>query len=188
MKQNEIVEPVAAAVDPPDDMVCVPVGLSSNHLTAGGASAFLSPPRPERAIFIRRSSRCSKYSSHWGSKGFASALTLTWRMIEVLPSRYSSNHSRFFSFSLAANHHLRPGSAMKYRLINKPTPLLECRRFAQRHSAFQIGWSICNRGTAIARTIEAGGAPIRQFELCDHPRQVLTVTPVGSLTCAREGA
>lgn len=44
MKQNEIVEPVAAAIDPPDNVVCVPVGLDSNQLAADRASAFLSSP------------------------------------------------------------------------------------------------------------------------------------------------
>ncbi len=44
MKQNEIVESVAAAVDPPDDVVCVPIGLDGNQLMADRTSAFLSPP------------------------------------------------------------------------------------------------------------------------------------------------
>ena len=45
MKQKEIVEPVAAAVDPPDDVVCVPVSLNGNQLAAGRTSAFLSTPK-----------------------------------------------------------------------------------------------------------------------------------------------
>ena len=44
MKQNEIVEPVAAAVDAPDDVVCVPIGLDGDQLMADQTSAFLSPP------------------------------------------------------------------------------------------------------------------------------------------------
>ena len=32
MEQGEIIKPVAAAVDPPDDMVHVPVSLGGYHL------------------------------------------------------------------------------------------------------------------------------------------------------------
>ena len=49
MKESEIVEPVTATVDPPDDMVSVPVGFNGNWLVTDGTSGFLSPPERPRS-------------------------------------------------------------------------------------------------------------------------------------------
>jgi hypothetical protein len=60
MKENGSVEPVAAAVDPPEDVVRAPVGLDDNQLAADRTVAAQNVHgRPERAIFMRR---CSRYS------------------------------------------------------------------------------------------------------------------------------
>ena len=44
MKQNEVVEPVTAAVHAPDDVVGMPPGLDADGLSAVRTSAFLSSP------------------------------------------------------------------------------------------------------------------------------------------------
>ena len=46
MKQNEVVEPVGAAVNAPDDVVGMPLRLDAYRLTAVRTSASLSSPEP----------------------------------------------------------------------------------------------------------------------------------------------
>ena len=51
MKQNEVVEPVAAAVNAPDDVVGMPPGLDAYRLTAVRTSTVLaSPERPSSTV------------------------------------------------------------------------------------------------------------------------------------------
>jgi hypothetical protein len=44
MKESEVVEPVAAAMYAPDNVVCMPPGLDAYRLTAVWAPTSLSPP------------------------------------------------------------------------------------------------------------------------------------------------
>ena len=94
-------------------------------------------PLAEFSIFLPH--RDSKYSSHCGSCGLASALILICRCIGVSDS---VSKMRFLfvpstCFSIAVNTHFRVPLALKYLSLTHRAPLDGCLLTAHRHSIDQ---------------------------------------------------